>query len=404
MSNIIRDHRSSDFKLIYLVACQAQAISDYLADTNDPSNQRISATGSSLPPLTGPFESRRTETSMLVSASGCGSSTGGLPGLSSGGSVGSLEGSISSKIGADQLSRSTSRLLSQVDGGGLLVLPRRLVEEPIFECPFYFVECNRTFTDEDEWFEHSLAHFKEVGPPTSNECPFCDRHNGRFTHPEPMESWVRRMRYVSSHHQRGETVGTARPDFSLITYLWENNLMDKTQYRNLRCRSESQTSPYTVTESRRSRHRRRWNPTWKSTNDERILNSREYEEYDDAGQKNRTRTTCYFLLHRKSWMDIGQRNSQKIRDSKNFRSRVFFHFVIKEREVSPYVLAPLAYSHVSESKGLQRQSWGPWPAFGCTDQRFHFEGVSDPNNFILYGKSVFLSSFKKPRCGGVAII
>ncbi|MCJ1349717.1 hypothetical protein MMC31_007958, partial [Peltigera leucophlebia] len=171
------------------MACQAQAISDYLADTNDPSNQRISATGSSLPPLTGPFESRRTETSMLVSASGCGSSTGGLPGLSSGGSVGSLEGSISSKIGADQLSRSTSRLLSQVDGGGLLVLPRRLVEEPIFECPFYFVECNRTFTDEDEWFEHSLAHFKEVGPPTSNECPFCDRHNGRFTHPEPMESW-----------------------------------------------------------------------------------------------------------------------------------------------------------------------------------------------------------------------
>lgn len=308
MSNIIRDHRSSDFKLIYLVACQAQAINDYLADTNDPSNQRISATGSSLPPLTGPFKFPRTETSMLVSASGCGSSTGALPGLSSGGSVISLEGSISSKIGADQLSRSTSRFL---DGG---VLPRQPVEEPIFECPFYFVECNRTFTDEAEWFEHSLAHFKDVGPPTSNECPFCDRHNGRFTHPEPRESWRRRMRYVSSHHHLGETVGTARPDFYLITYLWENNLMDKAQYRNLRCRSESQTSPYTVTESRRSRHKRRWNPTWKSTNDERIVNSREYEQYDDAGQKNRTRTTCYFLLHRKSWMDIGQRNSQKIRD------------------------------------------------------------------------------------------
>lgn len=190
---------------------------------------------------------------MLVSPSGCDSSTGGLPGLSSGVSLDSCE-SMSSIFGANELSR-MSRFLLEVNLEGLLVLPDLMVEEPIFECPLHFLQCDRTFTNEGEWIEHSLTHFKDVGPPNSNECPFCDRHNGRFTHPVAMKSWIARMKYVSFHHRQGESVGTARPDFYLIHYLWENRLIDKVQYRNLCCRSESQNSPYTVTESRRSRRR-----------------------------------------------------------------------------------------------------------------------------------------------------
>lgn len=253
VSNKIRGRRSSGLKLIFLVS-RLRAIDSFLADDEGSRIPRIIATSSSLPHCAAPVVPSRAGTSLLVSFRGRESSTGDLPGLSSGGSLTPPE-SISSSLGAYELSR-CSRVLSQDVPGGPLVLPPP-VEEPIFECPFNFLQCDRAFRDQREWFKHSLTHFKDVGPPTSNECPFCDQH-GRFTIAEPrMESWTLRMECVSSHHKRGQRVATARPDFRLINYLWENSLMDIAQYRNLRCRSESQTTPYTVTESRRSRRRQR---------------------------------------------------------------------------------------------------------------------------------------------------
>lgn len=168
---------------------------------------------------------------------------------------------ISSLFGVDELSRRSQTLLQRNPNGPLLELRPLLVREPIFECPFNFLQCHLTFTDQDEWFQHSLGHFGNVGPPASNQCPFCDQHLGPFTIPDlPIESWTIRMMFVSSHHRRGQRVGTARLDSRLIHYLWENRLIDRGQYRNLRCCSESQTTSYTLTESRRSRPRPTLNP------------------------------------------------------------------------------------------------------------------------------------------------
>lgn len=244
-----RDRRSWGFKLIFLVP--RQAIDSYLADPNDPRILRMQAMSSRLPHNAAPVESRRTSTSLLVSPSGRESSTGDLPALSSGGSVRSSE-SISSSLGVDELSRWSRYLVPDPQNGNLVLPP---VQEPIFDCPFSFSQCGHTFTDEGEWFEHSLTHFKDVGPPASNECPFC---LVRFKNVKsPIESWKSRMICVSSHHERGQRIRSAKLDSCLIQYLWENRLMDKTLYRNLCCRSESQTAPFTVTESRRSRPRQR---------------------------------------------------------------------------------------------------------------------------------------------------
>lgn len=191
---------------------------------------------SSLPHFTAPAQPRRAGTSLLVSLSGC--------------------ESISTIVGVNKISE-RPRTLEQEAPEEPLVLPRLLIAEPIFECPFNFIQCYRSFTDEAEWFKHSLTHFGNVGPPSLNECPFCDRHDGQFTSSLPMESWTFRMRVVSWHLRQGARVGTARPDFFLINHLWENNLMSKAQYRNLLCRSESQTAPYTVTETGRSRRKQR---------------------------------------------------------------------------------------------------------------------------------------------------
>lgn len=231
------------------------AIASFLADGNESRILRIQATVSSLPHFTAPAEPRRAGTSLLVSLSGRESSTGGLPGLSLGESVRSC-GSISSCVGVEEISE-RPRILEQESPEGPLVLPQLLVAEPIFECPFNFLQCYRSFTDQAEWFDHSLTHFGNVGPPSLNKCPFCDRHDGQFTSSLPMESWTFRMTVVSWHLRQGARVGTARPDFFLINHLWENNLMSKAQYRNLLCRSESQTAPYTVTETRRSRRQQR---------------------------------------------------------------------------------------------------------------------------------------------------
>lgn len=209
---------------------------------------------SSLPHFTAPAEPRRAGTSLLVSLSGRGSSTGDLPGLSLGGSSRSSE-SISSSIGV-KISERLHTLVQETPDGPL-VLPQLLVAEPIFECPFNFLQCYRSFRDQSEWFEHSLTHFGKVGPPSLNKCPFCERHYGQFTSSIPLESWTVRMMFVSSHLRQGARVGTARPDFVLIKYLWENNLMTREQYRNVDCRSESQTAPYTVTENKRSRRKQR---------------------------------------------------------------------------------------------------------------------------------------------------
>lgn len=244
-----RDRRSWGFKLIFLVA--RQAIASYLADRNDSGILRMQAMSSRLPHHAAPVESRRTSTSLLVSPSGRESSTGDLPALSSGGSVRSSE-SISSSLGVDEFSRRSRYLVPDPQNGHLVLPP---VQDPIFECPFSFSQCDHTFTNQVEWFEHSLTHFKDVGPPTSNECPFC---LVRFMNVNsPIESWKSRMICVSSHHERGQRIRSAKLDSCLIQYLWENRLMDRTEYRNLCCRSESQTAPYTVTESRRSRPRQR---------------------------------------------------------------------------------------------------------------------------------------------------
>lgn len=231
------------------------AIASFLADGNEPRMSQIQAISSSLPHFSAPAEPNRAGTSLLVSLSGHGSSTGDLPGFSMGGSVRSGE-SITS-FGVHGISE-RPHILEQEFLDGPLVLPQPLVvTEPLFECPFYFLGCYHSFSDESEWFNHSLTHFGNVGPPSLNECPLCERHYGQFTSSIPMESWRVRMMFISSHIRQGARIGTARPDFFLIGYLWQNDLISKAQYRNLVCRSESQAPAYTVTETRRSKQKHR---------------------------------------------------------------------------------------------------------------------------------------------------
>lgn len=217
---------------------------------------QIQAISSRLPHFNAPAEPHRAGTSLLVSLSGRGSSTGDLPALSLGGSVRSCE-SITS-FGAHEISERPHHRLVQGRPDSPLVLSWPLVAQPLFECPFYFLDCYHSFTDESEWFNHSLTHFGDVGPPSLNECPYCERHYGQFTSSIPMESWRVRMMFVAWHLRQGASVGTARPDFFLIEYLWQNKLMTEVQYRNLVCRSESQATAYTLTEkTRRSRRKQR---------------------------------------------------------------------------------------------------------------------------------------------------
>lgn len=173
--------------------------------------------------------------------------------------------SVPSSMGARQLAN--ARILDQGPGGELLIPPLRTPQ--ILECPFNLLFCFMAFSSLDEWINHSLSHFKNISPSTSNVCCFCE---AIFRRPTGISSWKERMHHVALHHKLGHKLAHAQPDFELFTYLWSNKLISDADYRDLKgnSRDRSRTveayptppvlqnrsnAPYTETNSRRHRDR-----------------------------------------------------------------------------------------------------------------------------------------------------
>lgn len=173
--------------------------------------------------------------------------------------------SVPSSMGARQLAN--LRIFDEGPGGELLIPQLRTPQ--ILECPFNLLFCFMAFSSLDEWINHSLSHFKNISPSTSNICCFCE---AIFRRPSGMSSWKDRMHHVALHHQLGHKLAHAQPDFELFTYLWNNRLISDTDYKDLKgnSRDRSRTvaaypttqasqnrsnAPYTETNSPRRRDR-----------------------------------------------------------------------------------------------------------------------------------------------------
>ncbi|KAI9836016.1 MAG: hypothetical protein M1837_003534 [Sclerophora amabilis] len=112
---------------------------------------------------------------------------------------------------------------------GALVLPT--LPPARLECPFNFIGCYLTFTSFGAWLAHSTSHFGDNLPPVHAICCLCDM---TFHAPaDPVKCWEARMRHVAQHHKRGLSLSTARPDFALIRYLREKELISERDHNRL---------------------------------------------------------------------------------------------------------------------------------------------------------------------------
>ena len=137
------------------------------------------------------------------------------------------------------------RLMVEGPSGALepTTLPplRRADQDPVLECPFTFLKCFRQFavSNERAWIQHSLEHFrknggrpKRVDPPQMNSCCFCPE---KFQAASGIISWRARMDHVKVHQQHfGHRLATARHDFALVEYLWQQGVLSLADYRELK--------------------------------------------------------------------------------------------------------------------------------------------------------------------------
>lgn len=172
-------------------------------------------------------------TSMLTAHSN--TVTSSCPDRTTASSSGDSE-SVASSMGHRHIDRHTRYMVEGSDG----VL--RPVPSParVLECPFKFLRCTCEFAIDkvDDWYRHSLSHFqiggrrpRNVHPPTSNHCPFCDE---TFDDADGGRCWRKRLNHVGWHHHAGHTLAHARPDFSLVEYLWQERIIDREDYRELK--------------------------------------------------------------------------------------------------------------------------------------------------------------------------
>ena len=152
--------------------------------------------------------------------------------------------SVSDGMGERQMNRGLRIMVTDPDGAlEPTTLPplRRPDQGPVLECPFTFIKCFRQFavSNEWEWFQHSLEHFKikgrrpkRIDPPSINRCCFCPE---TFEASNGLVSWRDRMDHVKVHHQYlGHRLAAARHDFALVEYLWQNGVLSLADYRELK--------------------------------------------------------------------------------------------------------------------------------------------------------------------------
>lgn len=168
--------------------------------------------------------------------------------------------SISSSIGIRAIGK--QRILELAGtGDDLLVIPP-ISQRLQLECPFSFLDCLRSFGNFEDWWEHSLTHFGQWGPPSSSRCCFCDM---QFSAATGRECWKKRMEHVTVHHKLGDRLAHARPDFGMFKYLWDKKLISSAEYKDLQGNGHrgddhdrSQSSlPAAVTSTNTNREHRR---------------------------------------------------------------------------------------------------------------------------------------------------
>ena len=97
-----------------------------------------------------------------------------------------------------------------------------------FECPFNFLYCTDVFSDFEDWYNHSLGHFENAGPPNRTRCCFCEYE---FVGPY---GWRQRLQHIADHHRVGHRLSHAQPDFELYDYLWNKGIISEVEYKALR--------------------------------------------------------------------------------------------------------------------------------------------------------------------------
>lgn len=214
----------------------------YLDDREDSRLPRQLAEQSRLPAVSnlgasgGRGSIRSKGTSMLVSGSDRTRSSNAsqeLPALTHEATSRSSTESIPSSLGH----RHVRQFPLDVGAWGLLGIPPP--DLPILQCPFNLLFCLLEFLSFDEWFAHSLTHFGKVGPPTSNQCCFCE---AQFHASTGIRSWRKRMTHVAFHHQTGCRLEHARPDFPLYEFLWTERLIGPADYKSLKGESNGRST------------------------------------------------------------------------------------------------------------------------------------------------------------------
>ena len=104
------------------------------------------------------------------------------------------------------------------------------LHQPIFDCPFNFLSCYRTFSSEADWISHSLIHFNNIEPPKSINCRFCDQ---RFQAETGLTCWYHRMKHMAVHHTSGARLAYGRPDSEMYLFCWQNKILSNEDYLEL---------------------------------------------------------------------------------------------------------------------------------------------------------------------------
>jgi len=119
---------------------------------------------------------------------------------------------------------------------GVLTVP----PPAILQCPFNFLQCFLTFATFEQWFSHSLTHFRQQTPPTRTKCCFCPVE---FVHVDGRECWRQLLGHVELHHRRGDNLADFPPHLSLIEYLRIKMLISDDEYRFLKTRGGRASGP-----------------------------------------------------------------------------------------------------------------------------------------------------------------
>lgn len=173
----------------------------------------------------------RPTTSVGVQGTGM-TTNGSLPGLTVS-MESAADESVASSIGYNQILHQHILSTDSSDANTLIADSQTWITY-VLECPFKFLGCRLESQNARDWLRHSLSHFmvngRTVTPPTSNKCCFCSE---RFESDDGNASWSSRMEHIKFHHEHGHRLAHARPDFDLMRYCWQQDLIDQRTYRDL---------------------------------------------------------------------------------------------------------------------------------------------------------------------------